>query len=63
MANIIIKIVLGLFIWLLLPQLIYGKQKNKKRGTQLYVTIACRVIGCLMVVFATIDVIKLVLGL
>ena len=61
MANFIIKLVLGLFIWFLLPQLIYGKHKTKKKGTQFYVTIGCRILGCLIVIFAVIDVIKLLL--
>jgi len=62
MTGIIIKALLGLFIWLVLPGLIYKKRKYKKRTPQYFVNIACQIVGILIVVFAGIDLVKWLLN-
>jgi len=62
MTSIIIKAVLGLFVWMVLPTLIYKKRKYKKRTPQYFVNVACKIIGILMVVLAGIDLIRFLLN-
>ncbi|MDR1809590.1 MAG: hypothetical protein LBR34_04195 [Prevotella sp.] len=61
MTGIIIKVLLGLFVWMLLPQLIYKKRRPKKKSPQHFVGIACKIVGVAVIVFAVIDLIKLLL--
>jgi hypothetical protein len=58
MVSFIIKVVLGLFIWMVLPGLIYGKRKYSKNTPQFFVHLACKIIGIAMIVFAVIRFIK-----
>jgi len=58
MTGIIIKAILGLFVWMVLPRLIYNKRKYKKNTTQYFVNIACKIVGILMIVYAGIDLIR-----
>ena len=51
MTTIIIKALLGLFIWLFLPDLLIKKTKSKKRQKQ-FINIACMLVGILILVFA-----------
>jgi hypothetical protein len=62
MTSIIIKIILGLFVWMVLPGLIYKKRKYKKNTPQYFVNIACKIVGILMLVYAGIDLIKFLLN-
>lgn len=62
MTSIIIKAVLGLFVWMVLPTLIYGKRKYKKRTPQYFANIACKIIGILMIVYAGIDLMRFLLN-
>jgi len=58
MAAAIIKVLIGLFIWMVLPRLIYNKRKYKKNTPQFFVTIACKIIGIALIVFAVIGLIQ-----
>ncbi len=62
MTGIIIKVLLGLFIWIMLPGLIYKKRKYKKNTPQYFVNIACKIIGISAIVFAGIDFVKFILN-
>jgi hypothetical protein len=57
MTGIIIKALLGLFVWMVLPMLIY-----KKRTPQHFVNIACKIVGILMLGFAGVDLVKWLLN-
>jgi uncharacterized SAM-binding protein YcdF (DUF218 family) len=61
MTGIIIKIILGLFVWMVLPGLIYKKRKYKKKTPQYFANIACKIVGILMIVYAGIDLIRMLL--
>jgi len=61
MTGIIIKVLIGLFIWLVLGQII-SKQFKLKKNTKLFVNIACEIVGIAVVAFASIDLIKLLLN-
>ena len=58
MTGIIIKALLGLFVWLVLPALIYKKRKYKKNTPQYFANIACKIVGILMIVLAGINMVK-----
>jgi hypothetical protein len=55
----IIKILIGLFVWMLLPRFIYKKRKYKKNTLQYFVNIACKIVGIALIVFAIIDFIQM----
>jgi hypothetical protein len=55
----VIKIIIGLFIWLALPELVFKKKSRKKTPYQRFTTVVCAIIGILIVVFGAIELIKL----
>jgi predicted permease len=62
MTEIIIKAILGLFVWLVLPNLFFKKGKKKKNPYRKFTLIACTIIGILILVFAGIDLIHYLLS-
>jgi hypothetical protein len=62
MTAIIIKILIGLFVWMVLPRLIYNKRKYKKNTPQFFVVIACKIVGILIIVYGIIDLIQFLIG-
>jgi len=58
MVGSIIKIIIGLFIWMVLPQLIYNKRKYKKNTPQFFVNISCKIVGIAIVAFAIINLVQ-----
>ena len=58
MVSAVIKIIIGLFIWMMLPYLIYNKRKCKKNTPQFFVTISCKIVGIAVIVFAIIGLIQ-----
>ena len=50
MTGIIIKALIGLFIWLVLGQIIC-KQFKLKKNTKIFVNISCKIVGIAVVVF------------
>jgi len=63
MTGVIIKAILGLFVWMVLPGLIYKKRKYKKNTPQYFANITCKIVGIAMIVFAGIDLIRLLLNI
>jgi hypothetical protein len=63
MAWIVIKILLGLFVWMVLPTLIYKKRKYKKYTPQHFVHLACAVIGMAILVYAAVGLVQFILSL
>lgn len=61
MTGIIVKVLIGLFIWLVLGQIIC-KQFKLKKNTKIFVNISCKIVGIAVVVFSSIDLIKLLLN-
>lgn len=57
MTGIIIKALFGLFVWLVLNQILYEQFKLKK-NIKTFVNITCKIIGILMIVYACIDLVK-----
>ncbi|OAV73450.1 hypothetical protein Barb6_00243 [Bacteroidales bacterium Barb6] len=56
---VIIKIITGLFIGLVLPQLIV--KKKKKNPYKKFVNISCVIVSILIILYATIDLIKILI--
>lgn len=62
MAGIIIKLLIGLFIYIALPSLICKKRKYKKNSWQHFVNIACKIIGIAVMVYAGFDFVIMLLN-
>ena len=60
MTAIILKSIFGLFLWLALPQMLLRKKKTKPYKR--FITIVCSGLGILILVFAGIDLVKLLLN-
>jgi len=62
MAGIIIKLLIGLFIYIALPSLICKKRKYKKNSWQHFVNIACKIIGVAVMVYVGFDFVIMLLN-
>jgi hypothetical protein len=62
MVGSIVKIIVGMFIWMILPKLIYNKRKYQKNTPQFFVNISCKIIGIAAIIFAIIDLIRFILS-
>lgn len=62
MVGVLIKVLIGLFIYIALPSLICKKRKYKKNTWQHFVNLACKIIGVVVMVYAGFDLIKLLLN-
>jgi hypothetical protein len=62
MVSAIVKIVLGLFIWMVLPQLIFKKRKYQKNTPQFFANIACKIVGIAIIAFAILNLIQSLLS-
>jgi hypothetical protein len=60
MTGIIIKAILGLFIWLVLAQIL-NKQFKLKKNAKKFTNLACKIAGIAVVVFACIDFVKTII--
>jgi hypothetical protein len=63
MAGVIIKVIIGLFIWMVLPSLLYNKRKYKKDTIQYFIYISCKIIGIAIVAFAIIGFVRNLLSI
>jgi hypothetical protein len=61
MAGIIIKVLFGLFVWLVLGEF-FCKQFRLKKNIKTFVNIACKIVGILMIVYAGVGLIKWLLN-
>ena len=55
MTKLIISVVIGLFIWMMLPNIIYGKKKVKKQSPQHFVVLTCKIVGVAVMIAAIIN--------
>lgn len=62
MVGAVVKIVIGLFIWMVLPRLIYSKRKYQKNTPQFFVNIACKIVGIAIIAFAILSLIQALLS-
>jgi len=60
MLSTIISIIIGLFIWMVLPRLIYNKRKYQKNTPQFFVNISCKILGIALIALAILKFIRLV---
>jgi hypothetical protein len=61
MIGVVVKIVIGLFIWMVLPRLIYSKRKYQKNSPQFFVHISCKIIGIAIIAFAILKLLQSIL--
>jgi len=54
----VIEIIIGLFIWMALPQLIFKKKSKKKTPYKRFTVVVCAVVGILIVVYGAVDLVK-----
>ena len=63
MVEVLIKVLIGLFIYIALPSIICKKRMYKKNTWQHFVNLACKIIGVAVMVYAGFDLIKLLLNI
>jgi hypothetical protein len=61
MVGVVVKIVIGLFIWMVLPRLIYNKRKYQKNSPQFFVYISCKIIGIAIIAFTILNFLQSIL--
>jgi hypothetical protein len=61
MIGVVVKIVIGLFIWMVLPRLIYSKRKYQKNSPQFFVHISCKIIGIAIIAFTILNFLQSIL--
>ena len=59
MSAAIILIIIGLLIWIVLPNFISGSKKNKSKRQK---TLLCKVIGWLLIFWGTYNALSILLG-
>lgn len=57
MLTAIIKIIIGLFFWLALPGILV-KPKSRNKGLKLFIRICCMILGIILILYGSIDIIK-----
>jgi hypothetical protein len=62
MVGVVIKIVIGLFIWMVLPKLIYGTRKYSKDTPQFFVYLSCKIVGIAIIIFAILRFLGIILN-
>jgi len=62
MIGVVVKIVIGLFIWMVLPRLFSAKRKYQKNSPQFFVHISCKIIGIAIIAFAILNLIRSLLS-
>jgi hypothetical protein len=61
MAGTVVKVIIGLFIWMMLPRLIYNKRKYQKNTPQFFVNLSCKIVGISIIFFSILNFIKTLL--
>jgi TctA family transporter len=59
MVATVIKAIIGLFVWMVLPQLFFKKKKRKKSPYKQFVFIVCTIIGILIIGYSVVDLLKM----
>ena len=62
MTAAIVKVIIGMFIWMVLPNLLYKKKKIKSTGPQYFVCITCKIIGIAIVVLSILNFLGTILS-
>lgn len=57
-VGAVIQILLGLFIWMVLPRIIWNKRKYKKNTPQFFARIACTIVGVAAIVLAVLRIVR-----
>jgi hypothetical protein len=62
MAGLVINVIIGLFIWMLLPRLLHNKRKYQKNSPQYFAHISCKIIGIAIIAIAILNFLKRMLS-
>ena len=62
MVGAVVKIIIGLFVWMVLPRLINSKRKYQKSSPQFFVHISCKIAGIAIIAFAILRLIQSLLS-
>jgi hypothetical protein len=60
MTGSIVKVIFGLFIWMVLPSLVKKNIKNKSLFK--FVSISCMLLGGLVIIFGVVELLKDILN-
>lgn len=59
MIGIVIKVIVALFIWWVLPALVV---KKKSSPWKKWLTVVCTIVGVLLLVYAAVDLFQMLAG-
>lgn len=62
MATVIIKLLIGLFVWMVLPHILISKKHKKKKQWNGFISIACKIIGGIIILYGIINLIQFILN-
>jgi hypothetical protein len=58
MTGAILKMIIGLFIWMALPGLIFQTKSKKKAPYKRFITVLCAFVGVLIIAFGIVGLVK-----
>jgi predicted permease len=59
MVGIVIKAIIGFFVWLVLPGLFFKKGGKKTSSYKKFTVIVCAVVGILILIYEGVDLIQM----
>jgi hypothetical protein len=63
MIGVIIKFIIGLFIWLVLPVILIPKKGRNKKKIGTFIDITCKIGALVVFIYAAIDLIKFIVNI
>jgi hypothetical protein len=61
MVGIVVKAIIGLFVWMVLPHLFFKKRTRRKNPYKRFTFIVCSITGILIIAYSIVDLLKMLL--
>jgi hypothetical protein len=62
MVGSLFKIIIGLFIWMVVPRLIYKKRKSPKNMLWGFINLSCKIVGFAIIATAILNFLQTILS-
>lgn len=62
MTGIVIKFIIGLFVWLVLPALLIPKKGRNKKQIGTFIRITSKIVAFFVIIYASLDLIRYILN-
>jgi hypothetical protein len=63
MTSAIIKILIGLFIWIVVPQLLFKKKSKKKAPFKQFTFLVCKIISIIIIILGGYNLVQFIFGI